>query len=67
MFNLKSKSFSLALEVDLTLKLNLNNGQFIALVSFIDGYADQQFCSKKLMASSPSYVFDLIKKLRKKL
>lgn len=66
MSNLKSKGFSLALEVDLTLKLNLNNGQFIALSSFIDGYADAQNCAKNLMASSPEYVFNVIKNLRKK-
>jgi hypothetical protein len=63
---LKPKPHSLALEVDRVLKLNLNNGRFEALVSFIDGYQDSQKISQELMRSKPEIVLDILQAIRPK-
>jgi len=63
---LKPKPHSLALEVDRALKLNLNNGRFETLASFIDGYQDSQKISQELMRSKPEIVLDILQAIRPK-
>jgi hypothetical protein len=62
----KTTSYSLALEVDMTLKLNLNNGQFEELVSFIDGYEDIQKITVNLKCATRGDVLSILQELRKK-
>ena len=63
---LKPKPHVLALEVDRVLKLNLNNGRFEALVSFIDGYRDSQKIAKELMQDKPQKVLDILEAIKPK-
>jgi hypothetical protein len=63
---LKPKPHSLALEVDRVLKLNLNNGRFEVLVSFIDGYRDSQKIAKELMRGEPEIVLDILEAVKPK-
>lgn len=62
----KPTAYSLALEVDMTLKLNLSNGQFEELVTFIDGYADFQKISLSLKCATQGDVLSLLEEMRKK-
>jgi hypothetical protein len=62
----KPKSYSLALEVDMVLKLHLNNGQFEALAAFIDGYEDNQKAANNLMRGTAGDVLGIVNDLRKK-
>lgn len=56
----KPKSYSFALEIDRDLKLNLSNGQFENLASFIDGYADNQKISNELMKKPPTEIIGIL-------
>lgn len=56
----KQISYSLALEVDRTLELRLNNGRYETLVSFIDGYQDSQKITKELLMSNSKIVQNII-------
>ncbi len=60
------KSHSLALEIDLSLKLELNNGQYNTLATFLDGYQEPQNIATQLMGNGQQYVLDVISYLRKK-
>jgi hypothetical protein len=62
----KITSYSLALEVDMTLKLNLSNGQFEELVSFIDGYEDFQKIQLNLKCATQGDVLSILQELRNK-
>jgi hypothetical protein len=62
----KTTSYSLALEVDMTLKLDLSNGQFEELVSFIDGYEDIQKITVSLKCATKGDVLSILQELRKK-
>lgn len=62
----KPKSYSLALEVDRALKLSLNNGQFDALATFIDGYEDNQKIADNIMRATPGDILTIIHDVRKK-
>jgi hypothetical protein len=57
---MKQISYSLALEVDRTLDLRLNNGRYETLVSFIDGYQDSQEITKELLLSNAKAVQNII-------
>jgi len=59
-------SYSLALEIDMTLKLGLSNGQFEELVTFIDGYEDFQKISISLKCATQGDVLSILQELRKK-
>ena len=56
----KQQSYSLALEVDRTLDLRLNNGRYETLVSFIDGYQNSQEITKELLMSDSKSVQNMI-------
>lgn len=62
----KPKSYSLAIEVDRNLKLNLSNGQFEALATFIDGYEDQNRIASNLSHSTTGDILSIISDYRKK-
>jgi hypothetical protein len=62
----KPKSYSLAIEIDRNLKLNLSNGQFDALASFIDGYEDQNRIANNLSNSTTGDILSIISDYRKK-
>lgn len=62
----KPKSYSLALEVDRSLKLSLNNGQFETLAIFIDGYEDNQKIAENIMRATSGDILSIIKDLGKK-
>jgi hypothetical protein len=56
----KQSSYSSALEVERTLNLQLSGGQFDTLVSFIDGYQDNQKITKELLATESKLVREII-------
>lgn len=56
----KQISYSLALEVDRTLDLRLNNGRYETLVSFIDGSHNSQDATKELLLSNAKAVQNII-------
>lgn len=56
----KNNPYPLAMEVDRALNLNLNNGRFETLVTFIAGHADTHGIAKQLMQSSPKTVMSVI-------
>ncbi len=60
MKTIKQQSYSLALSVERTLDLQLNNGQYDTLVSFIDGYQDSQEITKELLMSNSKTVQNII-------
>jgi hypothetical protein len=60
------KSYSLALELDMTLKLNLSNGQFEELVTFIDGYEDHQKIAANLKCATRGDVLLIVQNIKKK-
>lgn len=60
------KAYSLALEVDMTLKLELSNGQFERFVSFIDGYEDFQKISTSLKCATQGDVLAILQGLKEK-
>jgi hypothetical protein len=60
------KAYSLALEVDMRLKLSLSNGQFEELVSFIDGYQDLQKISVSLTCATKGDVLSILQTLKEK-
>lgn len=62
----KPKSYSLALEVDMRLKLNLSNGQFEELVTFIDGYEDYQKITISLTCATRGDVICILDSLKEK-
>jgi len=62
----KQKSYSLALEVDRALQLDLSNGQFKLLVSYIDGYEDGYKISRELMAGKPRVTMMILATLKNK-
>jgi len=61
----KAKSYHLALEIDRTLNLSLDNGLFECLVAFIDGYQDGQNIAKNIMRGNSKEVLALLKALKK--
>jgi hypothetical protein len=63
---IKPKSYSLAIEIDRNLKLNLSNGQFDALASFIDGYEDQNRIANNLSNNTTGDILSIISDYRKK-
>jgi hypothetical protein len=62
----KPKSYSLALEVDMRLKLSLNNGLFEELASFIDGYEDHSKIELNLKCATRGDVLAILADLKKK-
>jgi hypothetical protein len=62
----RSKSYSLAVEIDRSLKLELNNGRFEALAGYIDVHQDNQKAAQQLMQKSSTEVHQIISDLRKK-
>lgn len=62
----KPKSYSLALEVDMRLKLSLNNGLFEELALFIDGYEDHQKIEMNLKCATRGDVLAILADLKKK-
>ena len=60
------KSYSLALEVDMRLKLSLSNGQFEELVTFIDGYEDLQKITVSLKCATKGDVISILDSLKEK-
>lgn len=60
------KSYSLAVQVDLTLKLNLNNDQFERLATFLDGYQDPQRVANSFMQGTPGDVLTVIADFKKR-
>lgn len=63
---IKQISYSLALSVERTLDLQLNNGQYDTLVSFIDGYQDSQEITKELLLSNSKTVQNIINNYQSK-
>lgn len=62
----KAKCYSLALEIDRTLKLSLNNDQFENLSTFLDGYEDHSKIANNLMRGTPGDVLQIVADLKKK-
>lgn len=60
------KAYSLALEVDMRLKLSLSNGQFEELVTFIDGYEDLQKIGVNLQCATKGDVLSILDSLKEK-
>lgn len=63
---MKLKPHTLAWEVDYYLKLELSNGQFEELISFIDGYQDSRKITNELLSSSREDVLTIVYRLRSK-
>jgi hypothetical protein len=59
------KSYSLALEIDRSLKLSLNNSQFDRLASFLDGYQDSQKMADNLMRGSQGDILAILDSIRR--
>lgn len=60
-----SKCYALAIEIDLSLKLSLNNSQFENLATFLDGYQDYQKVAKNLMQGTQGDVFAILDSMRR--
>ena len=64
---MKILPYSLAAEIDRTLKLELSNGQFDALAVFLDGYQDSRKIAKELFMSSREDLLILIAHIRSQI
>lgn len=62
----KQKSYHLAVEVDRALQLNLSNGQFQLLVSYIDNHEDGHKISRDLMGGKPQATMMILNTLKEK-
>lgn len=64
---IKQISYSLALDVDRSLRLDLNDGQFESLALFIDGYQDGQEITKELLRTDSKSVHNIIDNYKNKV
>jgi hypothetical protein len=60
------KSYHLALQIDRSLKLSLNNEQFETLATFLDGYQDPQIMADSFLHGTPGDVLSVLSILKKK-
>lgn len=64
---MKPNSYSITLEIDRTLKLDLSNGQFEILAGIIDSYDDSRKFANQLMAGERNVVLQLIINAKKNI
>lgn len=64
---MKPNSYSITLEIDRTLKLDLSNGQFEILADIIDSYDDSRKFANQLMAGERNVVLQLIMNAKKNI
>jgi hypothetical protein len=57
--------YSVAVEIDRCFKLNLSNGQFLILVSYINSFEDKEKIIRKLFQSNPKSILLTITEIQK--
>jgi len=62
----QQKSYALALEIDRSLKLSLNNSRFESLATFLDGYQEaKQRVADNMMRGTPGDVLGILESIKK--